>query len=100
MNQIEKIQYMEQILNRASEVMADFEKALENYTAVQVQLQELSEYYGSEEWFRDFDDDNAGKFPRNLRRGVLSEDAIYNLLSDNRRLLEQMQEVSKDGMMK
>ena len=100
MNQIEKIQYMEQIMNRASEVMADFEKALENYTAVQVQLQELSEYYGSEEWFRDFDDDNAGKCPRNLRRGVLSEDAIYNLLSDNRRLLEQMQEVSKDGMMK
>ena len=36
--------------------------------------------------------DEQGKLPRDLKRGVLSEDAIYNLLERNRELLEQIGE--------
>ena len=43
-------------------------------------LRQLSDYYGSPAWKRDFAADEAGRFPKDLRRGVLSEDGIYHLL--------------------
>ena len=39
----------------------------------------LEAYYTSADWKRDFADDEAGKLPKDLKRGVLSEDGIYNL---------------------
>lgn len=42
----------------------------------------LSDYYGSEIWKLDFADDEAGLLPKDLKRGVLSEDGLWNLLSD------------------
>lgn len=44
------------------------------------QLGALSDYYGSAAWKRDFAADEAGLFPKDMKRGVLSEDGIYNLL--------------------
>ena len=90
MEQIERITYMEQILDEATEAVSSLSEALENYSAVQDKLQELISYYSSEQWRQDFDDDSAGKIPSNLKRGVLSEDAVYNLLADVTRLEEQM----------
>ena len=45
-------------------------------------IRELSDYYSSSLWLRDLDDDRAGKLPSDLKRGVLSEDAIYDLLCE------------------
>lgn len=42
----------------------------------------LSEYYSSDDWKQDYADDEAGLLPKDLKRGVLSEDGIWNLLSD------------------
>ena len=40
----------------------------------------LEKYYASDEWKQDFADDEAGLLPADLKRGVLSEDGIYNLV--------------------
>jgi hypothetical protein len=56
--------------------------ALDNYEEAQEALAALDTYYGSEEWKQDFADDEAGRLPADLKRGVLSEDGIWNLLSD------------------
>ena len=90
MEQIERITYMEQILDEATEAVSSLSEALEKYSAVQDKLQELTDYYSSEQWRQDFDDDSAGKIPNNLKRGVLSEDAVYNLLADITDLKEQL----------
>lgn len=82
MEQIERITYMEQILDEATEAVSSLSEALEKYSAVQDKLQELIAYYSSEQWRQDFDDDSAGKISSDLKRGVLSEDAVYNLLAD------------------
>ena len=95
-SQIERIKHMEQNMNDVSEALKALDEALGKYAGVQEQLRELSGYYGSEEWFGDFDDDGAGKLPPDLRRGVLSEDGVYNLLMENRRLLDWMQELVVD----
>ena len=94
MEQIERITYMEQILDEATEAVSSLSEALEKYSAVQDKLQELIAYYSSEQWRQDFDDDSAGKIPQDLKRGVLSEDAVYNLLADVTRLEDQMKKLS------
>ena len=94
MKQIERITYMEQILDEATEAVSSLSEALEKYSTVQDKLQDLIAYYTSEQWRQDFDDDDAGKIPSNLKRGVLSEDAVYHLLADNTDLKERMKELA------
>lgn len=86
MEQIERIKLMEQHLERASQVVGALSAALDAYEEIQPAIQELSAYYGSEEWRKDFDDDSQGLLPQDLKRGVLSEDGIWNLLENCREL--------------
>ena len=94
MEQIERIAYMEQILDDAEEAVSSLSEALEKYSAVQDKLQELTAYYSSKQWRQDFDDDSTGKIPQTLKRGVLSEDAVYNLLTDVTRIEDQIKKLS------
>ena len=94
MEQIERINRMEQALDEAVSASAALDEALDRYAAAQAGLAELTAYYESGQWMEDFDADRAGKLPRNLKRGVLSEDAVYNLLTDNARLLERLRALS------
>ena len=81
-DQIERIRQMELRMERAARAVMELSAALENYEAVQEDITALEQYYGSEAWKQDYADDEAGLLPNNLRRGVLSEDGIWNLLSD------------------
>ncbi len=90
MTQTERISHMEKCLDDSREAIDRLSQALETYHDVQGKIRELSGYYGGEEWRKDFEDDEAGKFPPDLKRGVLSEDAVYDLLSDNREILDDM----------
>lgn len=91
MDQIMRIIYMEEKLNRAEAAIKGLEEALENYEDIQKALEELVAYYDGRLWRKDFEDDEAGKIPGNINRGVLSEDGIYNLLVKHRELLNKMQ---------
>ena len=99
MEQIERIKQMELYLDRASSAVMQLSAALDNYIDVQESISALDEYYSSDDWKQDYADDEAGLLPPNLRRGVLSEDAVWNLLSDNKemniRLLETVLEILK-----
>ena len=44
-------------------------------------VQDLEAYYTSDTWKQDYADDEAGLLPPFLKRGVLSQDAIYDLLT-------------------
>lgn len=46
------------------------------------QLQILLRYYEGGQWLADYRMDEAGCFPADLKRGVLSEDAVYNFLTE------------------
>ena len=59
--------------------------------AIKEDVAELSKYYGSELWKLDFAADEAGNLPPDLKRGVLSEDGIWNLLSDYREIQKKKQ---------
>ena len=86
MEQIERIKQMEMRMERAAKAVMELSAALENYEAVQEDIAALEQYYSSEAWKQDFAADEAGLLPADLKRGVLSEDGIWNLLSDAREL--------------
>lgn len=90
MKQIERIKQMEQWMDTASEAVKELEAALDKFTVAQEAIAVLSEYYGSEDWLQDFNDDEEGRLPKNLKRGVLSEDGIWNLLTECRELNVRM----------
>ena len=86
MNQIDRIKTMEHHMDRALRAVMQLSTALDDYAEAQKSLRELEDYYGSDDWKQDFADDEAGLLPQGLRRGVLSEDGIWNLLEDSRSL--------------
>ena len=43
-------------------------------------LRALETYYTSGEWMEDYEADERGELPPELKRGVLSQDALYDLL--------------------
>ncbi len=88
--QIARIRQMERRLDKALAAVKRLEAALDKYQAVQEDIVALDEYYGSELWRQDFADDEAGRLPEGLKRGVLSEDGIWNLLTDCKKLNERL----------
>jgi hypothetical protein len=82
MKQIERIQYMEQLLDFVIEARKEQPIHPEKSARIQEAIGILAEYYGSDEWKQDFADDEAGLLPKDLKRGVLSEDGIWNVLSE------------------
>lgn len=89
--QIERITQMELRMEHAAKAVMEFSVALDNYEAAQEVLTALSEYYDGEAWKQDYADDEAGRLPADLKRGVLSEDGIWNLLSDANELNKRLQ---------
>ena len=90
MEQTERIKIMEQRMDRASQAVMTLSAALDQYEAAHDDIKALSDYYGSETWRQDFKDDEAGRLPADLKRGVLSEDGVWNLLADNRDLRDRL----------
>ena len=92
MTRIERITHMESLLDKSTEVIARLEQVLEDFAALQPDIAELEAYYTSPQWRKDFEADEAGKLPKDLTRGVLSEDGIWNVLEDYKRLMETIKE--------
>ena len=88
MKRIDRITHMEGLLDKSVEVIARLEQAIEDFDAIQPDIAELEAYYTSPQWRKDFEADEAGKLPKDLKRGVLSEDGIWNVLEDYKRLKE------------
>ena len=90
MKQIERIKEMEGRLERAAAAVMDMSAALDKYEAVKEDIKALRKYYDSRQWKQDYADDEAGRLPADLKRGVLSEDSIWNLLEDVCELNERL----------
>ncbi|MBP3197259.1 MAG: DUF4298 domain-containing protein [Butyrivibrio sp.] len=79
---------MEAIYQKANETIKALEANIFDLQHMQDDLQKLSDYYGSKQWRKDFEADEQGLYPEDLRRGVLSEDGVYNLLEQNKEIME------------
>lgn len=89
--QIERIKKMESYLDEAGTAVAELAEAMDRYEKIQSKYYKLENYYGSSKWIDDFEADEAGKLPADLKKGVLSEDAVYDLITDHSELMARMQ---------
>ena len=87
---------MEMRLNRASFWLKEMDKALDGYLQIREDLQMLSEYYGSQTWKEDFEADEAGSLPARLKRGVLSEDGIDEVLLKDQEIIQRLRKMTDD----
>ena len=85
-SQHERIRYYEALFDEVSRAVNELDKALEGFESIGKKAEELEKYYSGRQWKKDFSDDEKGLLPEDLKRGVLSEDGIYNLLEEVDRL--------------
>lgn len=90
-----RIAKMESVLDKLIALMSEMEKpspseALVNeYLRFQQEVKKLEKYYTGADWKKDFELDEQGVFPPYLKRGVLSEDAVFDALVNNEEILER-----------
>ena len=66
------------IIERITHMEALFDRALEE----RVIPRELMDYYFGGQWLLDYQADERGELPPELKRGVLSEDGVWNLITE------------------
>lgn len=96
MDTIKRIQKMENHLNQGETSLDRLNQELDQLEELLPDLQTLFAYYQSPVWTQDLDLDEKGQLPKNLSRGVLSEDAIYNLLASYVATADRLAELSHD----
>ena len=77
---IERIQQMEAYFDKISDVFYTKPERIKEDAEIQRILQELEQYFENGQWLEDYESDERGKLPKELKHGVLSEDGLYNLL--------------------
>ena len=86
----DRITEMEGYLDTCAAASKQLEEALDAYEACRRQYAKLRAYYEGGQWLKDYEADEKGKVPQDLNRGVLSEDAVYDLLAENKELTVRM----------
>lgn len=100
--QLRRIRQMERHLVRAASALKRLSSALDKYDEAKADIAAIASYYGSDEWKQDFAADEAGRFSpllegsgEALKRGVLSEDGIWNLIEDNKELQKKIRNIKR-----
>ena len=86
---IRRITEMESRYDRISLALHAASVCPDRLDSIRSDIQALSEYYEGSLWREDFEADEAGLLPPDLKRGVLSEDGVYHLLSEYDTLSKQ-----------
>lgn len=79
---ISRITKMEKIFD---DLKFSFEKSKEEFYKnknLQRKLKVLTNYYENGKWLKDYQLDEENLLPKTLKRGILSQDGIYNFLSE------------------
>lgn len=84
---------MEERYDAVSRALAGLDEAVSEFKEFKSELAILREYMDSGQWKADFEADEAGKIPAEVRRGVLSEDGLYDLLDGADKILAFAREV-------
>ncbi len=85
-DRIQRVKKMTQLYRQSRQATDGLLEALEQYRAAEEGYQQLAEYYFGPQWLADVDADRAGLLPQELNRGILTEDTLWDLVTDRQRL--------------
>lgn len=100
---IARIQRMEQHLDEVLYAKNTCPASMYEEASLKAKLQELTHYYENGQWLQDYDCDARGELPPDLKRGVLSQDTLYDLLCEIKKeqpMIREITEADFDGLMK
>lgn len=89
---ITRIRQMEQYFDDIVSVMKQCPEKLYEDKEIQETLQILADYQESGLWLKDYEADERGELPADVKRGVLSQDGLYNLLWDAEEYIKKRKE--------
>ena len=95
--QIVRIAHYETLFDRVSSAAERLYDSVDEFTRLSGDIEALSAYYSGPDWKKDFEDDEAGLIPKTLKRGVLSEDGLYDLFDEIRELRCRLAEAGVGG---
>ncbi len=93
-NIIDRITKMENILDKLTLVVEKSDKVMNELSDSLKDLKTLKKYYESQ-YMKDVMAEKRNEVPHDLKRGVLSEDAVHMLLTDLVELSNKMEHLSK-----
>ena len=79
---IERVRKMETYFDALQQIWHSNPQLLHEDGAVRDMLRTLIDYYENGQWMEDYRLDEQGGLPADLKRGILSEDALYDFLSE------------------
>ncbi len=91
----DRVTRMENILDELTLLVEKSYEALNNLEGSVDKLNELKVYY-EKQYMLDFQADERGEIPKDLKRGVLGEDLVHILLTDLFELSDKMKILSKE----
>ena len=77
---VERIGRMEQCFDLLEKAAGEAPVRLREEASLRDCLRMLTQYYEGGQWLRDYELDEKGLLPPGLKRGVLAQDAVYDLL--------------------
>ena len=77
---INRIRQMEQHFDKLQIAVNRNPAAILEDASLNELFQSLTQYYESGQWLRDYELDEKGLLPQNLKRGILAQDAVYDFL--------------------
>lgn len=83
-----RVREMEERYDELAGALARLEEAVAALQATEPGLEALRAYMDSGQWREDFEADERGEIPEEVKRGVLSEDGLFDLLQEADRALE------------
>ncbi|MBQ2459471.1 MAG: DUF4298 domain-containing protein [Bacteroidaceae bacterium] len=86
---VARVAAMERRYERAKRAVERMKRALDGFEAAQEDFALLSDYYDGPLWRHDFEADEAGTLS-DMKRGVLSEDGLWDVLCERSELLERL----------
>jgi len=92
MDDVKRITEMEGILDDCKQALENLHEALDRVEELQDDMGQLFAYYGSEVWFEDLE----RELPPDTKAGVLSEDLVYDTITDARDAAFRMLEIGTD----
>lgn len=81
-NQEERIAFMSDTYDKLRKLVSELAEKTEELDALIPEVEKLQEYQESGKWQQDFEADERGEISLEVNRSVLSEDGLYDLLSD------------------
>ena len=79
---LQRIIKMERCFDEVLEAKIKNPELLRSSEKLRDQIGMLRAYYQSGSWRQDYECDERGELPQNLKRGILSQDALYDLFSE------------------